>query len=234
METLYVIRICPERIGQMTARFPNVLESSQVIAGPGKYAQWIRRRFPSAEYLETGFPRQNECWQRVIDAALTGKSAAVIATCGAEAYHTACMLDEWTDPKAELEIDIVAGNAVGSETASAKCDLAMIALPDCPASWNRIEKCLKLALQADLCIAIHHPPDRKWQEWLAKICDFLLLRLSRNTACGIVNSHAFSKMQPLTLDSLCEQKAEWLSCIFVGNSCTKVDFSEERNVKRLN
>ena len=103
-------------------------------------------------------------------------------------------------------------------------DFAVISLSDLLTPWERIEKRLRLAGEADFAIAIYNPSSRKRKEYLKRACDILLLSKAPETICGIVRNIARegAESRILTLRELRDTEVDMLTTVFVGNSETRI------------
>ena len=80
LNKLYVVGIGPGAAEEMTVRAWKALEAAQVIAGYGVYTDLVRPMFPDKEYLETPMRKEMQRCQMAIDAAMSGKTVAMIST----------------------------------------------------------------------------------------------------------------------------------------------------------
>ena len=229
MNKLYVVGIGPGAADEMTVRAMKALEASQVIAGYGVYTDLVRPLFPDKEYLETPMRREVERCQMAIDAAMSGKTVSMISSGDAGVYGMACLIYELAEGKQELDIEIVPGVTAalsGGAVLGAPLghDFAIISLSDLLTPWDKIEKRLEMAADADLCMAIYNPSSHKRADYLMKACDIVLRHASSQTVCGVVRNIAREgeEMKVMTLAELREYKADMFTTVFIGNSQTRV------------
>ena len=109
LNKLYVVGIGPGAADEMTVRAMKALEASQVIAGYGVYTDLVRPLFPDKEYLETPMRKETERCQMAIDAAMSGKTVAMISSGDAGVYGMACLIYELAEGNKELDIEVVPG-----------------------------------------------------------------------------------------------------------------------------
>lgn len=225
---LYVVGIGPGAPEHMTRRAMQALESAQIIAGYGVYADLIRPLFPNKKYLVTPMRREADRCRMAIDAALQGKIVAMISSGDAGVYGMAGLLCEMAEGLS-VDIEIIPGVTAalsGAAVLGAPLghDFAVISLSDLLTPWEKIEARLSLAAQADLCIALYNPSSIKRADYLQRACDILLRFLSSDTVCGAVRNIAREgqSMQVMSLAALRDYKADMFTTVFIGNTQTRV------------
>ena len=228
MNKLYVIGIGPGSPEQMTLKAMQALKDSQVIAGYGVYAELIRPIFPEKEYLVTPMRKEAERCRMAIDAALTGKTVAMISIGDAGVYGMAGLIYELAAGKA-LEIEVIPGVTAalsGGAVLGAPLthDFAVISLSDLLTPWEKIEKRLEMAAQADFCLALYNPSSRRRADYLQKACDILLRAKAPETVCGVVQNidREGERCQTMTLAQLRDYAADMFTTVFVGNAQTRL------------
>ena len=229
MNKLYIVGIGPGAADEMTVRALKTLENAEVIAGYGVYTDLIRPLFPEKEYLITPMRKETERCQMAIDAAMSGKTVAMISSGDAGVYGMACLIYELAQDYQELDIEVVPGVTAALSGASVLGaplghDFAIISLSDLLTPWKKIEKRLEAASEADLCVAIYNPSSHKRTDYLMKACDIMLRHASPETVCGVVRNIARDgeEMHVMTLKELREYKADMFTTVFVGNSQTRM------------
>lgn len=225
---LYVVGIGPGAPEHMTRRAMQALESAQIIAGYGVYADLIRPLFPDKEYLVTPMRREADRCRMAIDAALQGKIVAMISSGDAGVYGMAGLLCEMAEGL-PVDIEIIPGVTAalsGAAVLGAPLghDFAVISLSDLLTPWEKIEARLSFAAQADLCIALYNPSSIKRADYLQRACDILLRFLAPDTVCGAVRNIAREgqSMQVMSLAALRNYKADMFTTVFIGNTQTRV------------
>ena len=102
-------------------------------------------------------------------------------------------------------------------------DFCLISLSDLLTPWEKIEKRLLAASEADLSICLYNPSSKKRHDYLMKACDLMMQYKSPETVCGIVGNIAregeFSRV--MTLKELRDTQVDMFTTVFVGNSQTK-------------
>ena len=108
MNKLFVVGIGPGRAEEMTLRAARALEASEVIAGYGVYADLVKPLFPDKEYLVTPMRREAERCRMAIEAAISGRTTAIISSGDAGVYGMAGLAYELA-ADADIDIEIVPG-----------------------------------------------------------------------------------------------------------------------------
>ena len=103
-------------------------------------------------------------------------------------------------------------------------DFAVISLSDLLTPWEKIEKRLDLAAQADFCICLYNPSSKKRADYLQKACDIMLKSKSPDTPCGYVQNigRDGERGTVCTLAELRDTSVDMFTTVFVGNSQTRV------------
>ena len=227
MNKLYVIGIGPGEVGQMTGKALDALKSVDVIAGYGVYVDLVNPLFPEKEYLVTPMRREVDRCRMAIDAAMEGRTVAMISSGDAGVYGMAGLVLELAQDK-DLEVEIIPGVTAalsGGAVLGAPLthDFAVISLSDLLTPWDKIEKRLELAGEADLCIALYNPSSHRRSDYLQKACDIVMRHVSPDTVCGVVRNigREGEEYKVMTLAQLREYKADMFTTVFIGNSQTK-------------
>ena len=228
MNKLYVVGIGPGAADQMTVRAMRVLESCEVIAGYGVYVDLVKPLLSDKEYLVTPMRKEAERCRMAIDCALSGKSVAMISSGDAGVYGMAGLIYELAEDQ-DLEIEIVPGVTAalsGGAVLGAPLthDFAVISLSDLLTPWEKIEKRLKCAAQADLAIAIYNPSSHRRADYLHRACEILLRHIPAKTVCGLVKNigREGEEYSVMTLGELKNTPVDMFTTVFIGNKQTKV------------
>lgn len=228
LNKLYVVGIGPGAAEQMTVRALRVLENCDVIAGYGVYVDLVKPILKDKEYLVTPMKKEAERCRMAIECAMTGKSVAMISSGDAGVYGMAGLIYELAQGK-ELEIEVIPGVTAalsGGAVLGAPLthDFAVISLSDLLTPWEKIEKRLDHAAQADLSMAIYNPSSVRRADYLQKACRIVMRHQSPETVCGVVKNigREGEAMQVMSLKELAEYPADMFTTVFIGNSQTKV------------
>ena len=129
-------------------------------------------------------------------------------------------------PDTELQIiaGVTAANA-GAAVLGAPLihDFCLISLSDLLTPWEKIEKRLRLASEADFSIVLYNPSSKKRADYLQKACDLMLESKSPETVCGIVFNigREGEGSRIMTLAELRDTKVDMFTTVFIGNSQTR-------------
>ena len=226
MNKLYVIGIGPGAPEQMTQRAMNILREVDVIAGYGVYVDLVKPLFPDKEYLVTPMRKEVDRCRMALDAAKEGRTVAMISSGDAGVYGMAGLCLELaadTDVEVEVVPGVTAALSGGAVLgAPLTHDFAVISLSDLLTPWDKIEKRLELAGEADLCIALYNPSSHRRSDYLQKACDILLRHVKPEAVCGVVRNigREGEAYEVMTLSALRDYKADMFTTVFIGNSQT--------------
>lgn len=226
---LYVIGIGPAGEEQMTLRAIRALNKCDCVAGYGLYLDLIENLIQDKERIQTGMMKEVDRCMAARDAALNGKTVAVISSGDAGVYGMASLMFEVCENYPEIEIEIISGITAACSGGAIlgsplTCDFAAISLSDLLTPWEVIEKRIKSAASGDLAIVLYNPASKKRIDHLQRVCDMILEYQSPQTVCGIVknigrNGESFELMP---LEKLRNTKVDMLTTVFIGNSKTKI------------
>lgn len=226
MKKLYVVGIGPGDPEGMTARAVQALTEAQVIAGYQVYVDLVRPLFPDREYLVTPMRREEERCRLAIDAARQDQTVAMVCSGDPGVYGMASLICEMAG---DIEVEIVPGVTAalsGAALLGAPLghDFAVISLSDLLTPWEKIEKRLELAAEADLCVVLYNPSSMKRADYLRRACDILLRHASPDTVCGAARNIGRNGQQTalMTLNELRDYRADMFTTVFVGNSQTQL------------
>ena len=227
MNQLYVIGIGPGDPSKMTVEAMEAMRSVDVIAGYGVYVDLVKPLFPEKEYLTTPMRREVDRCKLAIDAAMEGKSVAMISSGDAGVYGMAGLILELA-AGLDLNVTVIPGVTAalsGGAVLGAPLthDFAVISLSNLLTPWEKIEKRLELAAEADFCIALYNPSSHRRSDFLRNACDILLRHASPETVCGVVRNigREGESCKVMTLAELREYQADMFTTVFIGNSQTK-------------
>ena len=225
MSKLYVVGIGPGRPEEMTLRAAKALEACDVIAGYGVYVELVKPLFPDKEYVVTPMRREVERCRLAIESASAGRTTAVISSGDAGVYGMAGLICEMAG---DVDVEIVPGVTAALSGAAALGaplghDFAVISLSDLLTPWEKIERRLALAAEADMCVALYNPASKRRADHLRRACDILMRHASPDTVCGVARNigRAGEETAIMMLSELKEYPADMFTTVFVGNSQTK-------------
>ena len=229
MKKVTVIGLGPGGGADLTGRARAALEGCDLIVGYTAYIELVRPDFPEKEVLSTGMRREVDRCRAAVEAALTGKDVAVVCSGDSGVYGMAGLIYEVAQEYDPIEIEVVPGITAacgGAAVLGAPLthDFAVISLSDLLTPWEKIEKRLTAAAQADFVICLYNPSSRSRADYLARACDILLRDKDPNTVCGTVRNigREGEEGKLLTLAQLRDTQVDMFTTVFIGNSQTKV------------
>ena len=102
-------------------------------------------------------------------------------------------------------------------------DFAVVSLSDRLTPWEKIEKRLLAAAEADFVVCLYNPASRTRRDYLQRACALLLRFREPETVCGVVKNigRAGQASQVCSLSRLGELEVDMFTTVFVGNSQTQ-------------
>ena len=224
-----VVGLGPGAGEDLTGRARRALEEADLIVGYTAYIALIREMFPDKEMRSTGMRREVDRCREAVAAAAEGRDVAVVCSGDAGIYGMASLVYEVSQEFPPVEIHVVPGVTAASGGAALlgaplNHDFAVISLSDLLTPWEKIEKRLSAAAQADFVICLYNPSSKNRPDYLQRACDILLREKDPATVCGTVRNigRAGEEGQLLTLGQLRDTQVDMFTTVFVGNSQTKV------------
>ena len=212
----------------MTLKAIHALETSDVIIGYTVYVDLVRDHFPGKEFMTTPMKKEVDRCVIAFEEAQKGKTVSMICSGDAGVYGMAGLMYEVGVRYPNVELEIIPGVTAalgGGAVLGAPLihDFCLISLSDLLTPWEKIEKRLLAASEADLSICLYNPSSKKRHDYLMKACDLMMQYKSPETVCGIVGNIAregeFSRV--MTLKELRDTQVDMFTTVFVGNSQTK-------------
>ena len=225
-----VIGLGPGGGADLTGRAWAALEECDLIVGYTAYIDLVKEDFPDKETLSTGMRREVDRCRAAVEAALTGKSVAVVCSGDSGVYGMAGLIYEVAQEYDPIDIEVVPGITAacgGAAVLGAPLthDFAVVSLSDLLTPWEKIEARLTAAARADFVLCLYNPASKSRPDYLRRACDILLAAgKSPDTVCGTVRNigRAGEEARLLTLDQLRDTQVDMFTTVFVGNSQTKV------------
>lgn len=228
MGQIYVVGIGPGAYEDMTIRAAKTLSSCDVIVGYTLYVDLVRQHFPGKEFLTTPMRQEEARCELTFTEASKGKKVAMICSGDAGIYGMAGLMYEIGENYREISIEVVPGVTAalgGGAVLGAPLihDCCLISLSDLLTPWEKIEKRLLAAAEADFVICLYNPSSKKRKDYLEKACDILLTHKKEETVCGLVRNIAREgeSWQILTLKELKETQVDMFTTVFIGNEATR-------------
>ena len=225
-----VIGLGPGGGADLTGRARAALEECDLLVGYTAYIDLVKEDFPDKETLSTGMRREVDRCRAAVEAALTGKSVAVVCSGDSGVYGMAGLIYEVAQEYDPIDIEVVPGITAacgGAAVLGAPLthDFAVVSLSDLLTPWEKIEARLTAAARADFVLCLYNPASRSRPDYLRRACDILLAAgKSPDTVCGTVRNigRAGEEAGLLTLGQLRDTQVDMFTTVFVGNSQTKV------------
>lgn len=173
--------------------------------------------------------KEVERCELAFEEAAKGKTVAMICSGDAGVYGMSGLMLEIGSRYPEIPVEIVAGvtAAIGGAAvlgAPLIHDFALISLSDLLTPWEKIEKRLFCAAEADFVICLYNPSSKKRHDYLQKACDLVMKYQPESIVCGVVENigREGENARLYTLKELRDTKVDMFTTVFIGNSQTKI------------
>jgi len=224
---LFVVGIGPGNPEGMTGQAAAALESSDTIIGYSVYNDLVKPYYPDKRYLTTPMTGEEARCRMAIEEAKAGHTVALICSGDPGVYGMAGLVLELAGD-AGFDIEIVSGVTAalsGAALLGAPLvhDFAVISLSDRLTPWEKIEKRLRAAAEADLCIVLYNPSSKGRREHLHRAAQILMEQVPGSRVCGVADriGREGEKTRVMTLEELADAETDMFSTVFIGNSSTK-------------
>lgn len=225
---LYIVGIGPGGREGMTREAAQALQESDCIVGYHVYTQLVQEEYPDKEYYTTPMTKEVDRCRQALAFASEGRTISLVCSGDAGVYGMSGLVYQLQEEYPDVEIQVVAGVTAalaGAAVLGAPLihDFALISLSDLLTSWEKIEKRLLLAAEADFVIVLYNPSSKKRHDYLQKACDLILQHQSPDTVCGLVEQigREGERSQVLTLEQLKNTQVNMFTTVFIGNSQTR-------------
>ena len=229
MSKLFVVGIGPGNYENMTIRADNALKNAQIIVGYTVYVDLVKERYPGKEFLTTPMTRETVRCQLALDKAREGKSVAMICSGDSGIYGMAALLYELRGESTDPEIEVIPGLTAACSGgallgAPLTHDFAVISLSDRLTPWEKIEKRLECAAQADLSIVLYNPASHGRPDYLRRACEILLGVLPEDRPCAVAQAigREGENRRFFTLGQLKDAQVDMFCTVFIGNGATRM------------
>lgn len=213
----------------MTLRARRAVDACDIVAGYTVYADLLRPDFPNKEYLTTPMRKEVERCRAALAEAARGRNVALVCSGDPGVYGMAGLVFELAGEYPPVPIEVVPGVSAANGGAAVlgaplMHDFCVISLSDLLTPWEKIEKRLVAAAQADFAIALYNPSSHKRPDYLRRACDILLAHKSPAIVCGTVRNvgREGEEFRVTTLGALRDLQVDMFTTVFVGNSQTMV------------
>ena len=228
MNKLTVVGIGPGDYENMTVGADRALKNCDVIIGYHVYVDLVKERYPGKEFLTTPMTQEVKRCQMALGLAREGKNVAMVCSGDSGIYGMAALIYELRGESPDPEIQVIPGLTAACSGAALlgaplTHDFAVISLSDRLTPWEKIEKRLENAAQADLSIVLYNPASHGRPDHLRRACDILLRQLPGDRVCGIASriGREGESSRLLTLSELRTAPVDMFCTVFIGNSMTK-------------
>ena len=227
--TLTCVGLGPGAASDLTLKARDALDEADVIVGYTTYVELISESYPTKELVATPMRGEVERCRMALERAASGDKVAMVCSGDPGIYGMAGLLYELAGEYEGVEVEVVPGVTAANGGAAVlgaplMHDWCTISLSDLMTPWDTIERRLTAAATADFCICLYNPGSHGRHEHLRRACDVLLAHRCPNTVCGIVRSIGRDghTSRTLTLEELRDEQVDMLTCVFVGNSETRL------------
>ena len=229
MGKLTVVGIGPGDYENMTVRADRALARCDTIIGYHVYVDLVRERYPDKEFLTTPMTREAQRCRMALEEAKKGKDVALVCSGDSGIYGMAALVYELRGEESEPEIQVVPGLTAACSGAALlgaplTHDFAVISLSDRLTPWEKIEKRLKCAAQADLSIVLYNPASHGRPDYLRRACEILLGVLPEDRPCAVAQAigREGENRRFFTLGQLKDAQVDMFCTVFIGNSATRM------------
>lgn len=229
MRKLYIVGIGPGSYENMTVRAQRALADCDVIVGYSVYVDLIREHFADQEFVSMPMRQEVERCALALERASGGETVAIISSGDAGVYGMSGLVAELATQYPDVAVEIIPGVSAmlsGAAILGAPLmhDFAVISLSDLMTPWEKIEKRLRCAAQADFVICLYNPSSHKRKDYLRRACELILQYAAPETVCGIAKNicREGEETRILSLGALQDAQVDMFSTVFIGNSQTKV------------
>lgn len=216
----------------MSYRAKKSIVGAQVIAGYNTYLKLIDELLTGKEIIGTGMMQEIDRCRAAVDAALKGKSVAVVSSGDPGIYGMAGLVLELVQQQPEEvrpKVTVVPGiSAVGAAAAVLGAplmhDFAVISLSDLLTPWEVITKRVEMAAIGDFVIALYNPKSHRRTSQIEQVREIVLKHRPGLTPVGIVNQATRSdeSMALSDLKNFTGEHIDMFSLVIIGNSHTYV------------
>ena len=163
---IYVVGIGPGSSEYMTPQARAAIEDSDVVVGYTLYVDLVSDLTSGKEVKSTAMKQEVDRCRMALDSALEGKNVAFVCSGDAGVYGMAGIMAEVAEEHPEVEIVTIPGITAACSGAAVLGaplihDFAVISLSDLLTPWEKIEKRLRMAAEADFVVCLYNPKSKK-------------------------------------------------------------------------
>ncbi len=212
----------------MSREAADVLIACDTIIGYTVYVDLLREEYPDKEFLTTPMTQEVKRCEMAFQEAAKGKSVAMICSGDAGVYGMGALMLEIGEDHPRIEVKLIPGITAalsGSALLGAPLahDFAVVSLSDRLTPWEKIQKRLLSAAEADFAICIYNPSSKGRPDYLKRACELLLQVLPPERICGIAENigREGETSRLCTLQELKDMQVNMFTTVFIGNSQTR-------------
>ena len=229
MNEIYVVGLGPGKEEMTTGEALAALEKADTIIGYTVYLELLNGKYDDKELLSTPMRQEEKRCRMAFEEAMKGKKVAMVCSGDAGIYGMASLMYEIGKEYPECSLQIIPGITAATSGAAVlgaplNHDFCVISLSDLLTPWEKIEKRLELAGQADFAMALYNPSSHLRPDYLQKACDVLLKVIEPSRPCGYVENigRDDTKATVCTLQELRDAKVNMFTTVFIGNSTAEI------------
>lgn len=227
---IYVVGFGPGDRPYMTQQAIDAVTQADLVVGYTTYIRLLEEQFPELRYYATPMRKETDRCRAAVEAALTGKTVALVSSGDSGIYGMAgVLLEIAAEMQADVEIIAVPGVTAASAAAAVlgaplMHDFAVISLSGCMTPLELIWRRVSLAAEADFVICLYNPKSRSRTGYLAQAAALIGQHRLPDTPVGIVRNagRAEEKAWITTLEKLPEEPVDMFCVVLIGNSQTYV------------
>ena len=224
---IIVAGIGPGNEADITGAVIAALREADVIVGYKYYFQFIKPYLrEGVQCVDTGMKKERERAQQAFKLAEEGQTVVVISSGDAGIYGMTPLIYEMKKERnSNIEVVSIPGISAFQKAASLLGapighDLCLISLSDLMTPWEKIEKRIVAAAEADFVTAIYNPKSvgRYWQ--LYRLKELFLQHRSAETPVGYVRQagRPEQEVNVTTLNAFNPEEVDMFTVIIIGNS----------------
>ena len=224
---IIVAGIGPGSEDDITTAVVLALRAADVVVGYHYYFQFIQAYVsPECQCVDTGMKKERERAQQAFDFAEQGKTVVVVSSGDAGIYGMAPLICEMASEKnSDIGIEVLPGISAFQKAAAllgapVGHDFCVISLSDLLTPWQRIERRIHAAAEADFVTAVYNPKSqgRYWQ--LYRLKEVFLQWRDGNTPVGYVRQagREEEKVCVTTLMDFDPEDVDMFTVVLIGNS----------------
>lgn len=227
---LSLVGLGPGNVENMTIGALEAVKAAEVIVGYSVYVEQVRPYSEGKRIIETGMGGEIERTKAALQEAEAGHETVLVCSGDASLYGLAGLAHELKEKdglQAEIRVWPGVTSAISCNSilgAPIVEDFCTISLSDYMTSWDKIERRLELAAEADFVIALYNPRSKARPDGLEKALKLVGKSLPGNTPVGVVRN-AYREGQDSWVSTLgafdCE-KVDMFCTVMIGNRNTRI------------